>query len=67
LSPAANDALMQQLSRQLLTATACKVTKKLHLLPYKIKQFQAVESDYKRRMHFCNCFCRQYMMVRGMQ
>jgi hypothetical protein len=42
---------------QVLKTTAWKAIKNLHLWPYKITQVQVIEeSDYGRRMHFCNWF-----------
>jgi hypothetical protein len=42
---------------QVLMTTAWRATKKSHLLPCEIGQFQAIEEDeYERRTHFYNCF-----------
>jgi DNA-binding MurR/RpiR family transcriptional regulator len=42
---------------QVSKITACRATKNLHLLPYKITQVQVSEEcDYRRRTHFCNWF-----------
>jgi hypothetical protein len=46
--------LVQQ--TQVLTVTAWRAIKKLHLLPYEIRQVQAIEVGIYDRTHFYNWF-----------
>jgi hypothetical protein len=49
---------LKQLAKQapVSTTVALRATKKLHLVPFEIRQLQAVEEDDRRETHVCNWF-----------